>query len=334
MASAPLATKTPASYWASKRKAIMIRGRTRYRGLTLVELLVVIAIVGLLVALLLPAVQAAREAARVTACRNNLRQLAVAAVHSHDTHGRLPPQFGIFGSGHGSVLFHLLPFMEETNLHQRGYDATARLYDIGWIPDESGGWTSVKGIVKPPGWPGGTEVVAFRCPSDPSLGNALDWLHGDGSYAGNFQVFGRPATGEWQGTPRLPVTFQDGTSNTILFAEKYARCQGPATIDSGELGGTWWGRGIDGLDLLSPAFARSWGDGSIGAGPTSKFLVQPWPYIGDGAKCVAAVASSPHHALNVALADGSVRTLSDNIASETWWAACTPGGGELLRPEW
>ncbi len=48
-------------------------------GFTLIELLVVIAIIGVLVSLLLPAVQAAREAARRTSCRNNLRQLALAA---------------------------------------------------------------------------------------------------------------------------------------------------------------------------------------------------------------------------------------------------------------
>ena len=59
-------------------------------GFTLVELLVVIAIIGILVALLLPAVQAAREAARKTQCKNNLRQLAIGLLNYHDANGYFP----------------------------------------------------------------------------------------------------------------------------------------------------------------------------------------------------------------------------------------------------
>jgi prepilin-type N-terminal cleavage/methylation domain-containing protein len=64
---------------------------TRPRGFTLVELLVVIAIIGILIALLLPAVQSAREAARRSACRNNLKQVALAIHGYHDVHNAFPP---------------------------------------------------------------------------------------------------------------------------------------------------------------------------------------------------------------------------------------------------
>ena len=58
---------------------------------TLIELLVVIAIIAVLISLLLPAVQAAREAARRSQCRNNLKQIALAAQNYHDVNNRFPP---------------------------------------------------------------------------------------------------------------------------------------------------------------------------------------------------------------------------------------------------
>jgi prepilin-type N-terminal cleavage/methylation domain-containing protein len=75
---------------ASLEREAMPRSR-RYSGFTLIELLVVIAIIAVLIALLLPAVQAAREAARRTQCRNNLKQIGLAAQNYHDINNRFPP---------------------------------------------------------------------------------------------------------------------------------------------------------------------------------------------------------------------------------------------------
>jgi prepilin-type N-terminal cleavage/methylation domain-containing protein len=101
----------------------MVR-RTLARGFTLVELLVVIAIIGILVALLLPAIQAAREAARRSQCKNNLKQLGIACQLHHDTHGFFPsggwgdwwvgcPDMGAGENQPGAWTYQLLPFIEE-----------------------------------------------------------------------------------------------------------------------------------------------------------------------------------------------------------------------------
>src|SRR5690242_17201482 len=84
-------------------------------GFTLVELLVVIAIIGILIALLLPAVQAAREAARRTGCKNNLKQLGLALQNHVSAKKTLPGgQKYSFDSGrYYSVQTQLLPYMEE-----------------------------------------------------------------------------------------------------------------------------------------------------------------------------------------------------------------------------
>lgn len=124
---------------------------------TLIELLVVIAIIGILMSLLLPAVQSIREAARRTECKNNLRQVALAAHLYHDAMERLPAGWigdstdNLPGWGWAS---RLLPFMEQNNV----YDTI----DFTLPIDDPSHLTAVSGVIS-----------TFLCPSDP-LGETLD----------------------------------------------------------------------------------------------------------------------------------------------------------------
>jgi len=99
----------------------------RNRGFTLIELLVVIAIIAVLVALLLPAVQQAREAARRSSCKNNLKQLGLAFHNYHDTHNMLPPCYvdlrgsGLATNDHGHWAWSafILPFVDQAPLYNQ-----------------------------------------------------------------------------------------------------------------------------------------------------------------------------------------------------------------------
>jgi prepilin-type N-terminal cleavage/methylation domain-containing protein/prepilin-type processing-associated H-X9-DG protein len=122
----------------------------RLRGFTLIELLVVIAIIAILIALLLPAVQQAREAARRTQCKNNLKQIGL-AIHNYESSLRCFPCTTGFTRGWG-LLPQLLPYMDRAPL----FDQIDFGRSINCVPNLP--------ILQ-------AEIPAFYCPSDPTPTN-------------------------------------------------------------------------------------------------------------------------------------------------------------------
>jgi prepilin-type N-terminal cleavage/methylation domain-containing protein len=151
-------------------------------GFTLIELLVVIAIIAVLISLLLPAVQKAREAARRTQCRNNLRQLGIALHNYHDMHNMLPPQVISsdwadpspvtgFPTGWWSWRARLLPLIEQTGM----YTAMGSLND-----DALAGMDTYGSYLA-------TSLPIYRCTSDPNsekrYTDRFPWTTGPVSFA-------------------------------------------------------------------------------------------------------------------------------------------------------
>ncbi len=310
----------------------------RQRGFTLIELLVVIAIIAILVALLLPAVQQAREAARRTQCKNNLKQIGLALHNYHDTYSMFPPgrtrntYAGIVDAWYtGNIAWQprILPQIEQGNIFQiidwnmgQGTSAT----------DGHGGANGVN--------PTGARrqvIPAFRCPSDPGSGQ-VPWVTQAGApvsgqtpnlaYASNNYV---AAVGDTtrlnanppglfgQNTRRKMRDISDGTSNTLIVSETVIGFYRIATNDAGNR--TLCAAGAKDTNTSRQA-GMSWFYAyfpqcaffSSFVGPNSKEYD-----CGVNSDRVNQAARSVHTGgVQGLLADGSVRFFSENIDLQTW----------------
>jgi len=291
---------------------------------------------------------------------------------SDPTAGQVGGQPGV-GGGHGPFHFLLLPFIEEEQMYK-----DSRIANIG--PNWPYGNFVAKALDNPQFAAGGSsdivnpgvtqhlahQVKAYMCPSDSSMPdgakdpNDQAWPGHDGrvcSYPPNQQVFGKvDAAGLYvdpDGNARIPATFVDGTSKTIILAEKLVLCAANAT---GGNGANFIWETTGNIDAWQPYFAVSSSPGGSGGtgipfrttniGPTSMFLYQPTPIVilGTsagvipyvyGSGCDPGRTSTNHSAgMTVALADGSVRTISASMSGTTWWAACTPNSNDRTGDDW
>lgn len=327
----------------------------KHHGFTLVELLVVIAIIGILVALLLPAIQAAREAARRSQCKNNLKQLGLAVLNYESSRKKLPPSVEVntktmTGANNGGwgVHGHILDYMEEQSV--RG------------LVDINKAWDLQMAI-------SGLRISSYSCPSDspaaeirdPGGGKALLYATTYGFNMGTWFVYD-PATNIGGNGVFYPNSFlrlakvSDGTSKTLMVAEvkawtHYTRNGGstttiPDTADAAativasgpdykNTGHTEWPDGrvhhtgftatmtpntfvkyVKGSEVLDADY-NSWQEG------------KDWPA---GNPTYAIITSRSFHSggVNVAMVDGSIQSVNDDINLLVWRAKATRGGDETI----
>ncbi len=322
---------------------------TKRRGFTLIELLVVIAIIAILIALLLPAVQQAREAARRTQCKNNLKQIGLALHNYMSTHSEMLPNAGNLRSGgypdDWSPLAKILPYVEQGNLQD--------LID----------WNTTLGHPASQPLPTDAQVVArtvipmFLCPSDPAPERATEPFQNtyeyagcnyaanqsDGTDNGNNQIHPiNPGNGLfWCGATTKLRDCVDGTSNTIAFAES---TRGPGSTGTGTDNDVRQYRMAGGYPeaATSPPYANtdghrltSWMRGVVPFGPVMNgFLTpnSPVPDVVNGSSKLTAARSYHPGGAQFLLMDGSVRFTSDSVDVTAYRAAWTRQGGEVETP--
>lgn len=290
-------------------------------GVTLIELLVVIAIFCLLTGFLLPAIQASRIAAIRLQSSNNLRQLSI-SLHNVTSLSASPVPVGANGQ---------LRFLQ-TGDPLPDYVSPVL---IAAFNAESRSIPTVR-----PGPPfvveNANQFRVLMSPADPTLAEFQVSQSHVTSYSWSFPVFAN--------APRFPESITDGSSNTIIFAERYHSPKSPNPglvqfiADGYE---PPWGSPLGLQDTLYNTERRAtfadpvWGDVSaITAGTPAvtrpstlgvTFQVRPRP---EEANCH--MLQTPYAAgLLVAMADGSVRTISPGVSETSFWAAITPSAGDI-----
>ena len=308
-----------------------VRAPRRARGFTLIELLVVIAIISVLIALLLPAVQQAREAARSTSCRNNLRQMGLALHGYHDQFNVLPPsstsdvEKGVWRDRPWRYHLHswaslILPFIEQANL-QRMID-----YNVSALDPINRDAASRR-------------IPVYSCPSytGPLYSDDPQYVRYSDKYAlRNYAAMGATSIGRlYRGCDGVfyPESYtrladiRDGTSTTLFIVE--TRDTGtPVWIDGG----------------CAALAARRWDASNppTYAGPELPLNYKPYYYSErDSAgnmlyESIDAVwGPSSFHPGGVfhLFGDGSVRRLSDTMNADLYEALSSRDGGEVATEE-
>ena len=308
------------------------------RGFTLIELLVVIAIIAVLIALLLPAVQQAREAARRTQCKNNLKQLGLALHNYHDTFLVFPPgQFQKLAEDPGGGGTLLTPNAGDSTNRSSWMQRILPYFDQAPLFNKFAPYMS-----GPAGmafqWPGADTILpAFMCPTDPAgPKNSTANDRPNQGFSGNYVVCaGSTSFGQAGGGLNLNGLFfsysrtsirdtTDGTSNTLMAGELLLiKDVDPSGHDiRGRYYNTWSGNTFFSSNLPPNT--------TVGDQHT------PWCVSGPKRPCASTgdyvqFARSEHTGgVQIAMADGAVRFVSENIDQTTFRGLGSRSGGEVV----
>jgi prepilin-type N-terminal cleavage/methylation domain-containing protein len=341
------------------------RNWTNRRAFTLVELLVVIAIIGVLVALLLPAVQAAREAARRTACTNNMKNLALAVLNHHDAQLHFPVSMGSTLDPNpenrerpavGWIL-NTLPQLEQQSLFQQFKSAGA--FEGTFLAGacrqtrELRGLASTKGGVSSPQLMK-TQLQLLQCPSDSNVlelaNNQYQWELCDvarTSYKGviddtwmnlEFSLYNNDTTpipsGKYDEPPPTGTTDRDCHRDVrcrgMFFRQTYRKPVKIGDLTDGTSNTLMIGEDVPEFNRHSAAFYAN-GDVCSCNTPLNHGLSQDPAVFSDVFWYDAQGFRSRHPGgVHFAIADGSVRFLSENTDQVAYRAACTRNGEETL----
>jgi prepilin-type N-terminal cleavage/methylation domain-containing protein len=296
------------------------RPRSPRDAFTLIELLVVIAIIAVLIGLLLPAVQKVREAAARMQATNHIKQIGLAMHNFHDVRHEFPPTFSSTnyakrGWTDGSMFLQILPYVEE--------EARGRAADA----DKNDYYALVYRQSPPKIYLNPSDASS---PSDGQLNDPAWAVYSVGGFVANYVALGSVrldgAKVKEKGLTRIG-TISDGTSNTIVIAERMTACyhvpqpSRPGYTDPyyniwSYANLSWW----EWMPMFEYAIT----------GPASKFQVNPTWATRDST-CDYRLASSPRSAgILAGFADGGARLVNGSVSGTTWWALCTPNGGEVI----
>jgi prepilin-type N-terminal cleavage/methylation domain-containing protein len=292
---------------------------------TLVELLVVIAIISVLIGLLLPAVQKVREAASVTRCSNNEKQL-ILAIHAYgDAYNHLPPAnfYQIVNqttgnAAQGSGFYASLPFYEQGNLFNA---YTQDIPNPGYL---------------------GVQFIPLKvqvCTSDPTNTNGIGTMspnYAIGNYSLNLALWGANGIYNQKGAspPYTIATIPDGSSNTIAIVEASGCFPGFPSVDptTGLPNSfmVWW------FVAYPNTIGPYWPDNDQLPGGGQNYTGQfALPQLGiNPMQANPNLCQSYHAVMNVALMDGSVRKISSGLSQTTWTNALLPADGQVLGSDW
>lgn len=297
------------------------------RGFTLIELLVVIAIIAILIALLLPAVQQAREAARRSTCKNNMKQIGLAMHNYHEVYNGFP--VGNYSCCWGTWIVGILPYIDQAPLfdlyeHNRKYGVPSDTARYGHAPNLP--------VTR-------TRLSILTCPSD--IPNAPISRITSHNYAVNFGSTGYGQQTNlngvlFEGAPFLKVGsgnvarnstiahLKDGVSNTLLVGE-VLQGQGKDLR-----GFSWWGDASQFTAYLAPNSGVP--DRIYSASYCNNQPEQNLPCDVSTTANPTMFAARSHHVggVHVTLGDGSSRFVSENIDLATWRALSTSRGSETI----